>query len=353
MQRIVILAAALLAAGGAVAQSSPAGRVASALDRPAVTSKAAKGSVLLGAARAGNRVVVVGERGIALWSDDEGKSWQQANVPVSVTLTAVRFVSDKLGWATGHGGVVLHTLDGGASWQRQLDGIQAANAFLADAKARGDEAATREGERLVADGADKPFLDLHFFDEKRGIVVGAYNLAFQTEDGGATWKPIGSRFANPRAFHLYSIRARGGVVLVGGEQGVAFRSSDGGTTFERLTVPYQGSFFTAELPDDGALWLAGLRGNVWRSADGGVNWSQVSGTGPASITSSYLSPQGALLMTTQAGEVLAYQNGVLKKLPTPPGPTGTALVSLPSGVLVHAGLRGVSLIPPEVQGLSR
>lgn len=353
MQRFVILAAALLAVGGAVAQSSPAGRVESALDRPAVASKAAKNAVLLGAAQAGSRVVVVGERGIVLLSDDEGKTWQQARVPVSVTLTAVRFVADKLGWATGHGGVVLHTKDGGATWERQLDGLQAAQAFLADAKARRDDAAIREGEHLIADGADKPFLDLHFFDERRGIVIGAYNLAFQTDDGGATWRPISSRFENPRAFHLYAIRAKGAVVLVAGEQGVAYRSADGGVTFSRLTIPYQGSFFTAELPADGSLWLAGLRGNVWRSADDGVNWLQVSGTGPASITSSHLNTQGSLLMTTQAGEVLAYQQGTLKKLPAPPGPAGNALVSLPSGVLVHAGLRGVSLISPEAQGLPR
>lgn len=353
MQQFAILAAALLAVGGAVAQPSSSGKVIDALDRPAVTSKVAKGAVLLGAATAGNRVVVVGERGIVLLSDDEGKTWKQADVPVSVTLTAVRFVGDKLGWAAGHGGVVLHSKDSGATWQRQFDGVLAAKAYLADAKLRGDVAAVREGERLIADGADKPFLDLHFFDEKRGIVVGAYNLAFATSDGGATWQPISSRFDNPRAFHLYAIRARGLSVLVAGEQGVAFRSKDGGLSFSRLAIPYQGSFFTAELAADNSLWLAGLRGNVWRSADDGSTWSQVSSPSPASITSSYLSPKGALLMTTQAGEVLAYREGALKRLPVPPGATGNALVSLPSNALVHAGLRGVSLISPEVQGLER
>ena len=37
------------------------------------------------------RIVVVGEQGHILYSDDECEGWIQAKVPVSVTLTAVCF----------------------------------------------------------------------------------------------------------------------------------------------------------------------------------------------------------------------------------------------------------------------
>jgi photosystem II stability/assembly factor-like uncharacterized protein len=109
--------------------------------------------------------------------------------PTSVTLTAVRFADDQQGWAVGHGGVVLATQDGGESWQMQLDGRQAAQLLLQDAQAAGDARAVQEAERLVADGADKPFLDLQVLDARRVVVVGAYGMAFRTDDAGQRWQP--------------------------------------------------------------------------------------------------------------------------------------------------------------------
>jgi AraC family transcriptional regulator len=42
----------------------------------------------------------------------------------------------------------------------------------------------RNAELLVSDGADKPFLDLYFKNDREGLGVGAYGLIFQTIDGG-------------------------------------------------------------------------------------------------------------------------------------------------------------------------
>ncbi len=63
------------------------------LDLPARVSALALNSPLSGMARAGERVIAVGQRGHILFSDDGGKHWQQAAVPVSADLTAVNFAS--------------------------------------------------------------------------------------------------------------------------------------------------------------------------------------------------------------------------------------------------------------------
>ena len=39
--------------------------------------------------------------------------------PVTTMLTAVQFIGEKEGWAVGHGGVILHTIDGGMQWRLQ------------------------------------------------------------------------------------------------------------------------------------------------------------------------------------------------------------------------------------------
>lgn len=321
----------LVCALGDVALAAP---VADALERPALMVRDAAHSALMAAAQCGNRLVAVGERGIVVTSDDAGAQWRQSRTPVSVTLTAVRCPTAQSVFAIGHGGTVLSSSDGGATWSRRLDGRRAARLALEDARASGDPTAQQEAQRLVEDGPDKPFLDLHFFDERRGVVVGAYGLAFATQDGGQTWRPWMRRLPNPKGGHLYSLRVRGDQLLIAGEQGLVLQSVDGGQEFHRLEVPYQGSFFTAELPSDQEIVLAGLRGNVWRSTDRGRSWSQLSTSTPASITASTLAGDGQILLATQAGALLKVSGASVVALPMPPMPPLNALQRLRSGGLL-------------------
>ena len=278
--------------------------VAPALTRPALAARRAEGAVLLAAAMADRRIVAVGERGLVLASDDDGQTWRQQPAPVSVTLTAVRFADAKNGAAVGHGGIVLVTADAGARWRVVLDGRRAAQVALDAARTSGDAARVGSAERLAAEGADKPFLDVLMPDATTLVVVGAYGLAFASGDGGRSWAAWLDRFDNPKALHLYALRQRGDAWLAVGEQGLMLRSTDGGNSFQRLPSPYKGSFFVAELMSEQDIVVAGLRGNVWRSGDAGGSWTQVAAPMPASITASVLTPDGALLLANQAGFVM-------------------------------------------------
>jgi len=313
--------------------------VGAALERPAVISAFAARAVLQGAARAGERLVAVGERGIVVLSDDGGKRWRQVATPVSVGLTAVRFVDAKHGWAVGHGGVVLASTDGGEHWRKQFDGVRAAKAMLEDAQAWGDERQIADAQRLVAEGADKPFMDALFTDARHGLVVGAYNLAFRTQDGGQTWQAISRRLDNPKGLHLYAVRARGQEIVIAGEQGLVLRSQDGGQTFARLSVPYNGSFFTAELPGEREIVIAGLRGNVWKSSNEGASWQQVMNPVRVSITASALDAKGQVWLGNQAGMVLAYTGEAVVPTPTKL-PSLTALLSVSADQALALSIAG-------------
>lgn len=295
--------------------------VGEALQRPAVTARSPERAVLLGAARAGERIVAVGERGIVLVSADGARTWKQVSTPTSVTLTAVRFADERHGYVLGHGGTVLGTTDGGQSWKRLLNGRQLAQVLQDAAKSAGDAAALKSAERLVADGPDKPLLDLQVFDAKRVLAVGAYGIAMYSEDGGATWHSWRARLDNPKELHLYAIRRRGDRIVIAGEQGLVLQSRDRGATFQRIVTPYEGSFFTLELPDDKAIVVAGLRGNAWRSADAGVTWSRIAPLAPVSFTASAIGADGEVLLVNQAGMLLALADGTFKPMnpvPLPP-----------------------------------
>ena len=105
-----------------------------------------------------SKLVAVGERGHILLSSD-GADWQQAQVPVQVTLTAVYFIDEMHGWAVGHDATILSSSDGGVSWQIQ--------------------------QHLPE--MEKPLLDVLFFDKNTGVAVGAYGLFYRTNDGGKHW----------------------------------------------------------------------------------------------------------------------------------------------------------------------
>ncbi|NQD94366.1 glycosyl hydrolase, partial [Pseudomonas sp. CrR25] len=298
------LVLALLVAPSAVAAESAPTLQIPLLEQAAMQTAKGQRSVLLAVTRAGARLVAVGERGIILLSDDSGTSWRQARVPVSVSLTAVQFIDAEHGWAVGHLGVVLHTADGGETWVKQLDGVRAAQLALASARSSGDAKRMKEAEWLVADGPDKPFLDLHFSDRQNGYVVGAYNLILHTADGGESWQPWMGHVENPEGLNLYSIRAAAGLLFIAGERGLLLRSVDNGQSFQALNAPYDGSFFGLLASATGELVAYGLRGNAYWSGDQGDSWRRIETGVEVALSSGARLNDGSLLLASQSGELL-------------------------------------------------
>jgi len=322
----------------------------SALDRPAVIGRQPARAFLLGIARAGKRIVAVGERGMVLLSNDEGLTWHQSPIPVSVTLTAVRFADKDHGFAVGHGGTVLSTSDGGRTWTRLLDGKRIADIELEAARLTEEPASMRAAERLQRDGPDKPLLDVFVKDAKHALVIGAYGVILATEDGGQTWASWRSRIDNPKEQHLYTLRVNADQILIAGEQGMALLSNDAGKRFQRLAVPYQGSYFTAELPGNQVIVLAGMRGNVWRSADSGATWARLESPVPASVTSSVLRSDGTMLLTNQAGMVMVLAGQSLSPLKVAALPPLNTILQTADGgaiVLTSAGIQKLKSTPME------
>lgn len=355
--RKVVATAGLLAAGLVLASVAKPVLVTlpEADVRAALALSQGEYSAVLDVARAGKRLVAVGERGLVLLSDDQGNSWQQAALPVSVTLTSVSFVDAHNGWAVGHFGMVLHTTNGGNSWQVQLDGSRAAALVLISAEARSEQAAAgdrkalmalRNAQRLVADGPDKPFLDVHFLNEREGLVVGAYGLILATRDGGGSWTPLNANLDNPGERHLYSIADSDGRLFLAGEEGLLFRSLPGDLWhFERLSTDYDGSFFTLSAKHN-HLVVAGLRGNAFRSLDGGDSWQSLNLPSEASVMASDIDADGTVLMMNQAGQLL---NGKvfspqLQVLASAPVVAPAAMLRLNDQTLLLSGLQGLSQV---------
>lgn len=349
---------AALALGLALAGTAPTAMAgfADPLDTPALSSPLAAKGLFNSLAQAGSRIVAVGQRGHVLLSDDAGNSWTQAQVPLSSDLTAVHFPTPQHGWAVGQDGVVLATHDAGSSWQRQLDGRQLGALLLrsyvenppADLAADQREAIQADAQRFADEGPDKPFLDVYFEDARQGWIVGAFNLLLHTGDGGASWEPWLHRTANPRALHLYAIRAIGNELYVAGEQGLLMKLDRAAGRFEALSLPYQGTLFGL-VGDAQSLLVFGLRGNALRSTDQGHNWTAIATGVPVTLTAGVRTDAGALLLGTQTGQVLVSRDGgaSLAPLELPQRVPASAVLPQADGSLIVAGPRGLRRLVPS------
>ncbi len=316
--RNFLLALAASAALAAIANMGEPRDWLDVLDAPALKSPLASRGLLNGLAQAGPRVVAVGQRGHIVYSDDAGKSWSQAEVPVSSDLVAVTFPTPQAGWAAGHDGVILHSEDAGRTWQRQRDGRP--------------------------DAAENPLLDIWFEDARTGYAVGAFGLLLRTTDAGAHWESLETAVDNPRHLHLYAVRRIGNEIYIAGEQGLLLKLDRAIERFSAIESPYKGTFFG--LTGDARAVLAyGLRGNVVRSADGGRTWQSLNTGVPVGLTASTIDAKGRIVLASQTGHVLASADGGATFAPIKlDRPIPAAAVLATGGTLIVAGPRGTSAV---------
>ncbi len=273
-----------LAAGALLLLGIWSGNVAAAAAEEYSTESAkAVDNLLIDVAHAGKRLVVVGDRGHILFSDDQGKTWSQARVPTRQLLTAVFFIDEKRGWAVGHDAQILASGDGGATWSKQFEDL----------------------------AREAPLLDVSFVDAQHGFAVGAYGALLETTDGGQQWQDVAERLDNPDQLHLNGIAAiKDSGLFIVGEQGSMFRSGDNGATWSRVEGPYEGSLFGVLGTAQAHTLLAyGLRGNLYRSSDFGDSWQQIAldaSRGPLQfgLASAALVEDGNIVLVGNGGSVL-------------------------------------------------
>lgn len=253
---------ALCLATAAFAQAPSEGTVATWAAKPAHTWSAPTHMMLLDATRAGKRIVAVGEHGIVLLSDDDGKTYRQAHtVPVSATLSAVTFADDRRGWAVGQWGVILATSDGGETWQKQRMDI----------------------------AVDQPLFSVLFTNDHDGIAVGLWSLMLQTHDGGKTWtkvtlpKPPDGGKADRNLYHVFADHK--GALYISAEQGTVLKSTDGGANWNYLATGGKGSLWSGVAVPDGRIVVGGLLGSLFQSGDSGTTWQPLKAETKSSVTS--------------------------------------------------------------------
>lgn len=206
--------------------------------------------LLLAVEKAGEHYVAVGAKGHILRSKD-AVSWQQMPSPTRALLTDITFVDEQNGWAVGHEQTILHTQNGGQTWQLQH--------------------ATRE--------PNKSLYKILSLDNQRLIAVGGNGLMLKTNNAGQTWQTLAMTDSEDEDFTPATLPAdlrfliddivqlNDGSLLTSGEFGVIMHSSDSGDTWRMLQSPYIAPLFGAVPHGPKGVIVFGLRGNVFVTDD--------------------------------------------------------------------------------------
>ena len=103
--------------------------------------------------------------GVVLHTINGGAVWERQASETQQDLLSVFFVDENTGWCVGSGGEIIHTDNGGQTWKRQKSGTTW-NLF-----------------------------DVHFTSKRRGWAVGMNGTVLSTVDGGRSWRlaSIGER----------------------------------------------------------------------------------------------------------------------------------------------------------------
>ena len=207
--------------------------------------------------------------------------------------------------------MILHSADGGSTWERQRVDVEALG----------------------------PLLDVIFLDDSNGFAIGAEGKMFFTSDAGKTWTDrniteLTTQDLRPKVDaneeesglasddmgvdetppHLNAVVQNKIGLLIVGESGAAFRSTDSGLSWARIEIPYHGPLFGAVVLSDDSIIAYGLNGNAFQTSDLGNTWQKLETGTEATLMGAVAVPGGRAVIVGSRGVFLtkAADSNVLK-----------------------------------------
>ena len=194
-------------------------------------------------------------------TSDGGKTWEKQESGTGNHLFTVYFADTRNGWAAGDLMTLIHTSDGGKTWAPQeLEEILEENIFASE---------------VIYNG-------LFFHDAYEGWMVGEFGTIYHTTDGGKTWKhqdcdllqpPVGEDgWEMPRLtlYDIYFTDRKRGFIL--GVDGTLLKTDNGGKEWRKINSATDLSLYSMSVVGD-TCWAVGNRGVYIKSTDGGETWT--------------------------------------------------------------------------------
>lgn len=238
----------------------------------------------------------VGALGTILHTTDGGQSWAAQSTDTAEVLGSVTFVDTQKGWVVGSGGALLRTDDGGRTWTTKL---------------------MRQSGRLVS---------ITFVDAQRGWMVEWGGTVLHTTDGGQSWTNQLIRGGVRLDSIAFANAERG---WIAGSEGTILHTADGGQTWNAQFTNRTVSLSSVSFVDARHGWAVGMGGRILHTANGGETWSD-----QPSNTKDYL--RAVRFVDARRGWAVGGEGTILRT--TDGGRTWTACTANVTGTLATLAL---------------
>lgn len=197
------------------------------------------------------------------YTDDGGKNWKERfKVEKSKAyfpeLRSICFANKENGWVVGDDHIILHTNNGGKSWDYQESGLEPINIL---------------GVKKTLD-----LFSVHFADDNHGWAVGFLGTIISTNDGGRHWKRQRSK-TNGVLWKVFLVDEDTGWAV--GSDGTILHTEDGGAGllggiiggWKKQESNSYVHLFDVYFIDQNNGWAVGAN-EILCTNNGGISWTR-------------------------------------------------------------------------------
>ncbi len=270
----------------------------------------------------GDKVKLSGTKeGIILHTTDGGKTWEK-QLKIPDILNCVDFINKNEGWAVGANGIIKHTTNGGYYWKTQTSPLYGQLNAVCFVDENNGWIVSRDnwGEIVhTTDGGDtwirqtppthNALVDIFFINADKGWIVGMDSTILRTTNGGETWLRCDLVVSNNHFFRsVYFLDEMHGWTV--GVYGIIMLTHDGGITWHEINSGFHESLFSVFFIDPLNGWATGSDGTILRSIDGGYTWfKQYSGIYRNAMASIYFANLNDGWVCGEGGTIKGTKNG--------------------------------------------
>ena len=249
---------------------------------------------------------ISGWTGTMLHTTDGGATWNPQTIPPTNAYFSVFFTDLLNGWASGYAGKIVHTTDSGQNWYDQVAPY------------------------------NTDYYRINFVNSDIGWIAGgdaggfpsyiSHRVILHTTNGGATWNLQYGEAYESLLRSIYFVDQNNGYAT--GESGIIMKTTDGGSNWSQNVIP-SFHFYDIFFIDNLTGWVTGEYLGlphytaIFKTTDGGVNWVETQFGEDESLSSIYFidnmkgwavggaNSQGLVYYTSDGGD-----NWIQQTIPT-------------------------------------
>jgi photosystem II stability/assembly factor-like uncharacterized protein len=202
---------------------------------------------------------ISGWTGTMLHTTDGGETWNTQDIPPNNAYFSVFFTDAQNGWASGYNGKIVHTSNGGQTWVDQVSPVST------------------------------DFYKIYFINSEVGWIAGGDAGTFPnyihrrtilyTSNGGNSWNAQYNELYESILKSIFFIDQNNGCAT--GESGIIMKTTDGGNDWSQQTVISSFHFYDVFFANNNNTgWVTGEYlgvphyAAIYKTTDGGTNWNE-------------------------------------------------------------------------------